>query len=123
VLMFRSEPVRLAGVLAALSAAVLIVRYLGASPGPMQGPVLVYVFAITVMVLAACALPWFRWPAMAGAAAFMSSDGILAVRLFKFEGRPNRLADLAVWWLYYGAQVGIVAAFLFSRASVLTLNA
>jgi hypothetical protein len=34
------------------------------------------------------------------------------VRLFKYDGRPNLTADLAVWWLYYAAQVGIAFAFL-----------
>jgi uncharacterized membrane protein YhhN len=117
VLMFRAQPVRLAGVLAAVSAAIFMIRilwpYLGRiEGGALKGPVLVYVLAITAIVIAAFTLPLSRWPAMAGSAAFMASDAILAMRLFRYEGRPHRVADLAVWWLYYAAQVGIAAAFL-----------
>ena len=116
-LAFRSQPIRLAGVLAAISAAVFMIRvlwpYLGRlNGGALKGPVLVYVLAITAMVIAAFTLPAHRWPAIAGAAAFMASDGLLAMRLFRYEAKPHRVADLAVWWLYYAAQVGIAAGFL-----------
>ena len=111
-LIFRSQPVRLAGVLAAIAAGIFMIRLLWPSLGPMKGPVAVYLFAITAMTVTAFTLPWARWPAMAGAAAFSISDAILAMRLFRYEGRPNRAADLAVWWLYYAAQVGIAAALL-----------
>jgi uncharacterized membrane protein YhhN len=116
-LAFRAQPVRLAGVLAALSGAIFMIRILWPDlgrieGGALRGPVVVYVLAITAMVLAAFTLPLSRWPAMAGASAFMISDAILAVRLFRHEGRAHRGADLAVWWLYYAAQVGIAAGFL-----------
>ncbi len=116
-LAFRAEPIRLAGVLAAISAAVFMIRvlwpYLGKiEGGALKGPVVVYGLTIAAMVIAAFTLPWSRWPAMAGAAAFMTSDAILAMRLFRHEGRPHRVADPFVWWLYYAAQVGIAAAFL-----------
>jgi len=111
-LIFRSQPIRLAGVMAAIAGAIFMVRLLWSSLGPMKGPLSVYLFAITAMTVTAFTLPWPRWPAMAGAAAFTVSDFVLALRLFRYEGRPNLIADLAVWWLYYAAQVGIAAAFL-----------
>jgi uncharacterized membrane protein YhhN len=112
VALFRSELIRFAGVLAAAAGAVFAFRLIQPKLGPMAAPVLVYMLAIFAMVVSAFALPLGRWPAMAGAAAFLASDGVLAVRLFKYDGRPNLAADLAVWWLYYAAQIGIAVAFL-----------
>jgi uncharacterized membrane protein YhhN len=110
--MIRHELIRFAPILAATAASVLVIRLILPKLGPMLGPVLIYMLAIIAMVFAAFALPWARWPAMVGATCFLASDGILAVRLFKFDGRAHLAADLAVWWLYYGAQIGIAAAFL-----------
>jgi uncharacterized membrane protein YhhN len=110
--LFRAELIRFAGVLAATAGAVLVFRLILPKLGAMTAPVLIYMLAIVAMVFTAFALPWTRWPAMAGAVCFLASDGILAVRLFKYDGRPNLTADLAVWWLYYAAQVGIAFAFL-----------
>jgi uncharacterized membrane protein YhhN len=110
--MFRVELVRFAGVLAATAGAVFVFRLILPRLGPMTAPVIVYMLAIVAMVFSAFALPWTRWPAMAGAVCFFASDGVLAVRLFKYNGRPNLAADLSVWWLYYAAQVGIALAFL-----------
>ena len=110
--MFRVEPIRFAGVLAATAGAVLVFRLILPRLGVMTAPVTIYMLALAAMVFTAFALPWARWAAIGGALAFLVSDGILAVRLFKYEGRQNPAADLAVWWLYYWAQVGIAAAFL-----------
>jgi uncharacterized membrane protein YhhN len=110
--LYRAELIRFAGVLAATAGAVLVFRLILPRLGAMTAPVLIYLLAILAMVFTAFALPLARWPAMAGAVAFLASDGILAVRLFKYEGRPNLAADLAVWWLYYAAQAGIAVAFL-----------
>ena len=110
--LIRVELIRFAGVLAATAGAVLVFRLILPKLGAMTAPVLIYLLAILAMVFTAAALPWTRWPAMVGAACFLASDGILAVRLFKYEGRPNLTADLSVWWLYYAAQVGIAIAFL-----------
>jgi uncharacterized membrane protein YhhN len=112
VAMVRAEPIRFAGVMAATAGAVFVLRLTLPSLGPLLGPVIVYMLAILGMVFAAIALPLDRWSAILGAFAFCASDGILAVRLFRYEGRPNLRADLAVWWLYYGAQAGIAWAFL-----------
>jgi uncharacterized membrane protein YhhN len=120
--MFRQELVRFTGVIAAAGAAVIVFRMIAPRLGPMMGPVVVYMLAIVAMVFTAFTLPLFRWPAMAGATAFFASDGILAVRLFRYEGQPNRVADLAVWWLYYGAQAGIATAFFFMHAPVMKIS-
>jgi uncharacterized membrane protein YhhN len=112
VAMVRAEPIRFAGVMATTAGAVFVLRLILPSLGPLLGPVLVYMLAILGMVFAAVALPLARWSAILGAFAFAASDGVLAVRLFKYGGRPNRAADLAVWWLYYGAQAGVAWAFL-----------
>ncbi len=109
---FRQELIRFAGVLAATAGAVLVFRIILPKLGAMTAPVLIYLLAILAMVVTAFALPLARWLAMAGAVAFLASDGILAVRLFNYDGRPNRSADLSVWWLYYAAQVGIAVAFV-----------
>jgi uncharacterized membrane protein YhhN len=112
VAIIRLEPIRFAAMLAAVAGAVFVLRLTWPVLGPMKGPVLVYMLAILAMVFTAAALPIHRWSALAGALAFCASDGVLAVRLFKFEGRANFLADLAVWWLYYLGQAGIAWAFL-----------
>ena len=112
VAMVRLQPIRVAAILAAVAGAVFVMRLSWPTLGPMRGPALVYMLAILAMVVAAAALPVRRWSAIAGALAFFASDGVLAVRLFKHEGRPDLAADLAVWWLYYGGQAGIAWAFL-----------
>jgi len=120
--MFEQQLVRFTGVIAAAGAAVIVFRVIAPKLGPLMGPVTVYMLAIVAMVFTAFSLPLFRWPAMAGAVAFFASDGILALRLFRYDGRPNRVADLAVWWLYYAAQVGIATAFLFLHAPVMKVS-
>ena len=76
--------------------------------GPMRWPVRIYILLICAMVLAA--LPVAPLLAL-GAALFMASDLILALRLFRFRNGPP-VADYAVWLLYIGAQMLIVFAFL-----------
>jgi uncharacterized membrane protein YhhN len=91
------------------AAAGLMLRALWSSLGPLRIPVVVYVFAIVCMVLAALLLPLRFWPATAGAVAFMASDAILSFDLFKgakLFGSP-RLTAWAVWFLYWGGQVGL----------------
>jgi uncharacterized membrane protein YhhN len=112
VALIRAQPIRVSGLLAAAAGAVIVIRLILPKLGALTGPVLVYMLAILAMVAVAIALPVERWTAIAGALAFFASDGVLAVRLFKNDGRPNLAADLAVWWLYYAAQAGIAWAFL-----------
>jgi uncharacterized membrane protein YhhN len=112
VALIRMQPIRVSGLLAASAGAVLVSRLIAPRLGALAGPVIVYMLAVLAMVGAATALPAERWAAIAGAFAFFTSDGVLAIRLFKYDGRPNLKADFAVWWLYYAAQAGIAWAFL-----------
>jgi uncharacterized membrane protein YhhN len=89
----------------AMAAAVMLWR-LWPSLGPMKAPVTAYVAAIVAMVTLSLMLPRLRWPAAAGALAFMTSDAILSFDLFrnaKLLGSP-RLTAWAIWFLYFGGQ-------------------
>jgi uncharacterized membrane protein YhhN len=91
------------------AAAGLMLRALWSSLGALRIPVVVYVVAIVCMVLAALLLPLRFWPATAGALAFMASDAILSFDLFKGAKLfgSARLTAWAVWFLYWGGQVGL----------------
>jgi uncharacterized membrane protein YhhN len=102
---------RWALVLAALTAAAVVLRALWSGLGRMREAVVIYVAVILTMVCMAFTLPWTRSAAMVGAVLFMASDSILAYRLFR-GGGPNMTADLAVWWFYWAAQALIARAFL-----------
>ena len=80
--------------------------------GPLRPAVAAYVLAIVAMVGASFTLDRERVAAMAGAVAFMASDGVLSWRLFKHKGPKAPVADHAVWWLYWGGQTAIATAFL-----------
>jgi uncharacterized membrane protein YhhN len=108
---------RLVAALAVLAVAGLLLRWLWASLGAMRWMVAVYVLAIVAMVATSFTLPAGFWLCMAGAVAFMASDSILAVQLFKDPtvfGRP-RLAGLAIWFLYWGGQTAIAWPFVVWR--------
>jgi len=105
---------QLAGIAATAAAAVAILAHLWKALGPLRPAVILYVVAIAVMLGSSLLLPSGYWPAMAGAAAFMASDAILAIDLFRGEtlfGSP-RATRWAVWFLYYAAQLGIVWPFM-----------
>lgn len=99
------------GVALVLGLAGSVLRMLWPALGRMRGAVVIYALVIAVMAVMALTLPWDRSAAMIGAALFLASDVILAVRLFR-AGGPNVTADLAVWWFYWAAQVLIARAFL-----------
>ncbi|MDP1630042.1 MAG: lysoplasmalogenase [Caulobacter sp.] len=104
----------LAGIAGVAAAAIAMLAWLWKALGPMRPAVILYVIAIAVMVGTSFLLPAFYWPAMVGAAAFMVSDAILAGSLFR-EAKllgSTRLTGWAIWFLYYGGQVGIAWAFL-----------
>ena len=105
---------QIAGAVAVGAAALTMLAWLWTWLGPMRAAVTLYVIAIAVMVGSSFLVPSAYWPAMVGALAFMASDAILAGDLFR-EARlagSQRLTGLAVWFLYYGGQVGIAWAFL-----------
>lgn len=105
---------QIAGAVAVGVAALAMLAWLWTALGPMRAAVTLYVIAIAVMVGSSFLLPLVYWPAMAGAAAFMASDAILAGDLFR-EAKlfgSQRLTGWAVWFLYYGGQAAIAWAFL-----------
>lgn len=105
-----AEPVRTLGVAAAFAVAVTMLAWLWRSLGAMRAAVCLYVAAICVMAAASFTLPYRMWPAMAGAACFIASDGLLSAELFK--GFKARWATYAVWWLYFAAQALITWTYL-----------
>uniref|UniRef100_B0T3B1 YhhN family protein n=1 Tax=Caulobacter sp. (strain K31) TaxID=366602 RepID=B0T3B1_CAUSK len=94
--------------LVVLAAAVMLWR-LWPSLGALKPAVALYVAAIVAMVTLSLLLPRVRWPATAGALAFMASDAILSFDLFKGSklGGSARLTAWAVWFLYFGGQAMI----------------
>jgi uncharacterized membrane protein YhhN len=106
------DPARLAPVAVASLVGTAMVVWLWRDLGAMRPAVAAYVLAIVAMVGAAFTLDRERVAAMAGAVAFMASDGVLSWRLFKHKGATAPVADHAVWWLYWGGQTAIATAFL-----------
>ncbi len=107
-----AQPIRLLGGGFALALGVSLVALLWKDLGALRPAVIAYVLAISAMVGSAMSLDPSRWLAMAGAVAFMASDGVLSWRLFRIGDKPAVVADHLVWWLYAGGQLGIALAFL-----------
>jgi len=105
-----AEPVRLLGFVAAFAAGAAMLSWLWSSLGRLRWAVAAYALALSLMAAASFTLPARLWPAMAGAGAFLLSDGVLSAELFK--GLRARWATYAVWALYYAAQALIVWAYL-----------
>jgi|SRR5215217_790989 len=112
----RVEPgaLQLAALAAVALGAVLMLAHLWKALGPMRPAVILYVIAIAVMTGSSFLLSADYWPVMVGSIAFMASDAILAINLFRDEQLfgSRRATDWAVWFLYYGAQVGIAWPFI-----------
>ena len=99
--------------LVALAAVAMLAR-LWESLGGLKPAVAAYGLAIVAMVVTSLLLPGPRWPATLGALAFMASDAILSLDLFKgtkLAGSP-RLTAWAVWFLYFGGQALITYGML-----------
>ena len=77
--------------------------------GSLTIPVVIYICAITVMVVTAILVrssePWVVW----GAMLFLMSDSLLAIDKFK---TPVPYRDYLVWATYYLGQYGIAIGFL-----------
>lgn len=73
--------------------------------GAMRWPVRGYVAVISLMALAAMALPPDRWVVQAGAALFVASDLMLAAHIFL---RPRRALALTLWPAYWLGQALIL---------------
>ena len=104
------ETGRLIGAIAIVAVCLGLIGWLWGHLGPMRAPVVAYTVAIVAMVVSALALDG-RPLAILGAFAFAISDACLAAITFRLK--DGRLASLwlplAVWWLYWGAQVAILA--------------
>ena len=103
---------RTAGVAVAVVWTGALLAHLWPRMGAMRPAGAAYAATLLATVVSALTLaPNFAW-ATVGAVLFLSSDSILAVRLFRHEGAPHRLWDHLVWWLYAGAIGLIVWGFL-----------
>lgn len=80
----------------------------------MRIPVMAYAVIILLMANAALRLDHSLWLATAGAIAFVASDTILSIELFrlKSDAPVKRLIARAIWFLYYGGQATIAWAFI-----------
>lgn len=80
----------------------------------MRIPVMAYAVIILLMANAALRLDPSLWLATAGAIAFVASDTILSIELFrlKSDAPVKRLTARAIWFLYYGGQATIAWAFI-----------
>ena len=108
-----AETGRLVGAVAIVAVCLGLLGWLWGHLGEMRAAVVAYTVAIVAMVVSATALDG-RPTAIAGAFAFAISDSFLAAITFRpREGRLTTLwLPLAVWWLYWGAQVAILAGFV-----------
>ncbi|KPA21747.1 YhhN-like protein [Shimia sp. SK013] len=85
-------------------------RWLIPFTGDMRWPVRIYVILISLMGLTALGLPGLPL-ATFGAFAFLASDTILSLQLFRMSdsSRWQRPASVALWLLYAGGQFLILA--------------
>jgi uncharacterized membrane protein YhhN len=110
------DAMQVAGLAGVAIAALAVLAFLWNHLGPLRPAVVLYVVAIGVMTGSSLLLPMPFWPAMAGSVAFMASDAVLAIGLFRGEALfgSTRLSGWAVWFLYYAAQFLIVQAFIWA---------
>ncbi len=84
--------------------------WLAPHTGDLRWPVRIYVVLIALMAATALNLPMMP-VAIVGAMAFLVSDTLLAVQLFRMApmAKAQRGVSVALWVLYVGGQFGIVA--------------
>ncbi len=95
--------------------AVTLLAFVWKHVGDLRPAVVLYAVVISVMVGTAFRLPLsWDWPAVVGAVAFMLSDAILAISLFRGEVLfgSTRATNWAVWFLYFIAQYMISSEFI-----------
>lgn len=107
-------PVRMAAFAAIAAVALALLAFLWKHLGALRPAVVLYVIVISVMTGSSFMLDPAFWPAMAGSVAFMASDAVLAIGLFRGEMLmgSTRISNWTVWFLYCLAQLGISAAFI-----------
>ncbi len=109
-----SRPLRPTGWQLALTAAVLLTslllsNWLSPSLGAMAKPVMVYICAITVMVISGILAGFSKPYVWIGAVLFLISDSMIAAGRFK---TPVPMAEYLIWATYYLGQYGIAIGFL-----------
>ncbi|MGR4862502.1 lysoplasmalogenase family protein [Caulobacter sp. LARHSG274] len=99
--------------LVVLAALALLARLWG-DLGRLKPAVVAYALAIVAMVTGSLLLPGLRWPAAVGALAFMTSDAVLSLDLFRGDRLLGsaRLTAWTVWFLYFGGQALITYGML-----------
>jgi len=105
-LLHRPRPFRITAERTGLAAVVLLYAvvfgaWLVPGLGDLSGPVVLYMAAITVMVVSAC-ISRFPVGVALGAILFLVSDSVLATNKFKF---PVPGHDLLIWPTYYAGQL------------------
>lgn len=110
----RLDAPHVAAVVVILAYSATLAAWIVPSAGALAVPVVLYVCALTTMVLTAI-LARFRNPWVAvGAILFLVSDSLLAIHKFKM---PVPLHDYFVWTTYYLGQCGIGLGYLVDRDS------
>lgn len=107
-------PVRLVAFAALAALAVTLLAFLWRHLGVLRPAVVLYVIVISAMTGFSVMLDGAFWPAMVGSVAFLLSDAVLAISLFRGEALfgSTRITNWTVWFLYCAAQIGITAAFV-----------
>lgn len=91
--------------------------YLWADLGDMRIPVIVYTGAIAAMAVSALWAPSRGLALPAGAALFIVSDSLIAIRAFKPENSlPEILFDPGIWVSYVAAQILLTLGFAAIRS-------
>lgn len=108
------KPVRVGGRQMVLIAAIVLYAgsvgaWLVPSLGSLAVPVVLYMGAITTMVVSTVVARFSRPWVVIGAVLFLTSDSLLAINKFK---TPIPLRDYLVWGTYYAAQLSIAAGFM-----------
>jgi uncharacterized membrane protein YhhN len=111
------RPLRPAGAQLALVGAILLyslglAHWLAPALGPVARPVMIYVCAITAMVVTAVLADFSKPWIWMGAVLFLISDTIIAVNRFR---TPVAMREYLVWVTYYLGQYGIAIGFLRER--------
>lgn len=81
---------------------------------PLFVPLGVYTSVLTLMTLAALALPAWRWVAILGAVLFFISDGFVAANMFHPQNDPGLAfaSNFVGWMLYWAGQAGLCVGML-----------
>ncbi|MBA4802416.1 MAG: lysoplasmalogenase [Euryhalocaulis sp.] len=92
--------------------------YLWADLGDMRIPVIAYTGAIAAMAVTALWAPSRGLALPAGAALFIISDSLIAIRVFKPEnGLPDLLFEPGIWASYVAAQILLTLGFAAMRGA------